>query len=228
MTNLNSFCHLIKHSNMKKVLSQEDLDNLWKEVSVMSGDEGEKKYKKYCFDESGILVATYPSDQNIIDVKGNEMELDGDFGYLIISGNVRKGAFTGSALNKGVFEFLANHTNVEWAYCYKKDSTGGVLMTSNEEHQTDLLDNPDFYALNGYNCYAHNHSQTEKGYEEKFRQYNSYPSQYDIDQMKQQGFQYAEIYNESDGNYYSFRDGSNVQDEDLAKRIFGKGGFTFE
>lgn len=213
---------------MKKVLSQEDLDNLWKEVSVMSGDEGEKKYKKYCFDESGILVATYPCDQNIIDVKGNEMELDGDFGYLIISGNVQKGAFTGSALNKGVFEFLANHTNVEWAYCYKKDSTGGVLMTSNEEHQTDLLDNPDFYALNGYNCYAHNHSQTEKGYEEKYRQYNSYPSQYDIDQMKKQGFQYAEIYNESDGNYYSFRDGSNVQDEDLAKRIFGKGGFTFE
>lgn len=213
---------------MKKELSREDLDNLWKEVSVMSGDEGEKKYKRYCFDESGILTATYPSDQNIIDVKGSKMELEGDFGYLMISGNVQKGAFTGSALNKGVFEFLAKHTNVEWAYCYKEGSTGGVLMTSNEEHQTDLLDNPNFYALNGYNCYAHNHSQTEKGYEEKFKRYNSYPSQYDIDQMKKQGFQYAEIYNESDGRYYSFHEGSTVQGQELAEKIFGKGGFELE
>lgn len=206
---------------MKKVLSQEDLDNLWKEVSVMSWDEGEKKYKKYCFDESGILVATYPSDQNIIDVKGNEMELDGDFGYLIISGNVQKGAFTGSALNKGVFEFMANHTNVEWAYCYKKDSTGGVLMTSNEEHRTDLVDKPNFYALNGYNCYAHNHSQTEKGQEEQFRKYNSYPSPEDVQTFGAYGFKYAEIYNESDGKYYDCDKRSDVQDGYLRKRIWG-------
>lgn len=31
---------------MKKNLSRMDLDNLWKKVSVISGDEGEKKYKK--------------------------------------------------------------------------------------------------------------------------------------------------------------------------------------
>ncbi len=207
---------------MKKVLSQEDLDNLWKEVSVMSGDEGEKKYKKYCFDESGILVATYPSDQNIIDVKGNEMELDGDFGYLIISGNVQKGAFTGSALNKGVFEFLADHTNVEWSYCYKKDSTGGVLMTTNEEHQSELLSDEKFYKLNGYNSYAHNHSQTQKGYEREFELYNSYPSQADIDRMKLYGFEHAEIYNESNQKYYEYYKRSQVQEE-MIDKIFGPG-----
>ncbi len=213
---------------MKKDLSREELDNLWKEVSVMSRDEGEKKYKKYCFDESGLLVGEYPSDQNIIEVKGSEMRLDGDFGYLVISGNVQKGAFTGSALNKGVFEFLANHTNVEWAYCYQSGSTGGVLMTSNEKHEADLLDNADFYKLNGYNCYTHNHSQMQRGYRKQFIQYNSYPSQYDIDQMKKQGFLHAEIYNETDGHYYSFHEGSTVQGPDLAEKIFGKGGFEFE
>jgi len=159
---------------MKRDLSREDLDNLWKEVSVMS-EEGEekKKYKKYCFDESGLLVAEYPSDQNIISVKGSEMKLEGDFGYLMISGHVQKGAFVGCALNKGVFEFLADHTNVEWSYCYQKGSTGGVLMTTNEEHQSELLSDENFYKLNSYNCYAHNHSQTQKGYEKEFRRYNS-------------------------------------------------------
>ena len=213
---------------MTKKLSRKELDNLWKEVSVASSEEREKQYKKYCFDESGILTATYPSDQNIINVKGSEMELDGDFGYLMISGNVQKGAFTGSALNKQVFEFLAIHTNVEWSYCYKNGSTGGVLMTSNEEHQTDILGNTDFYKLNGYNRFAHNHSQTQKGYEEQFRRYNSYPSQNDIEQMKKYGFKYAEIFNESDGRYYSFHEGSTVQGEELAREIFGEGGFEFE
>ncbi len=125
---------------MEKELNRTDLDNLWKEVSATSDEETEKKYKKYCFDESGILIGTYPSDQNIISIKGSEMLLDGDFGYLKVSGNIQKGAYTGSALNKRVFEFLANHTNVEWAYCYKNGSTGGVLMTSNEAHETSLLE----------------------------------------------------------------------------------------
>lgn len=156
------------------------------------------------------------------------MKLEGDFGCLMISGNVQKGAFTGSALNKSVFEFLAKHTNVEWAYCYKKDSTGGVLMTSNEEHESDLIDNPDFYRSNGYNCYAHNHSQMQKGYKKQFIKYNSYPSQYDIDQMKKQGFLHAEIFNETNGQYYPFNEDSTVQGKDLAKEIFGEGGFEIE
>ncbi len=213
---------------MKKDLSREDLDKLWKEVSVMSGDEGEKQYKKYCFDESGILIGTYPSDQNIISVKGTDMELNGDFGFLMISGTVQKGAFTGSALDKSVFEFLANHTNVEWAYCYQSGSTGGVLMTSNEEHRAKLLEKTDFYQLNGYNCYAHNHSQTQKGYEEKFRIYNSYPSEEDVGRIGTYGFIHAEIYNESDGKYYDYGKGSTVQDEHLIKEIFGTGNYEFE
>ena len=207
---------------MKKNLSREDLDNLWKEVSVMSSDEGEKKYTKYCFDESGILIGKYPSDHNVIDVKGSEMELDGDFGCLVISGTVQKGAFTGSTLNKNVFEFLANHTNVEWSYCYKKNSTGGVLMTSNQKHQTDLLENSDFYKLNGYNCYTHNHSQTQEGYEKEFERYNSYPSQADVDRMKQYGFDHAEIYNESNKHYYEYYKNSRVQEE-MIDEIFGQG-----
>ena len=206
---------------MKKNLSREDLDNLWKEVSVMSSDEGEKKYTKYCFDESGILIGKYPSDHNVIDVKGSEMELDGDFGCLVISGTVQKGAFTGSALNKNVFEFLANHTNVEWSYCYKKDSTGGVLMTSNKEHQTDLLEDSDFYKLNGYNCYAHNHSQNEKGQEKQYERYNSYPSEADVQVLRAYGFKYAEIYNESNGKYYDYDEKSDVQDGHLRKSIWG-------
>ncbi len=206
---------------MKKDLSREELDKLWREVSVMSGDEGEKLYKKYCFDESGILIGTYPSDQNIISVKGTDMELSGDFGSLMISGTVQKGAFTGSALDKSVFEFLANHTNVEWAYCYQSGSTGGVLMTSNKEHESDLLDKK-FMNDNGYNCYVHNHSQTQKGYEELFRRYNSYPSQADIDRMKDYDFQHAEIYNESDGRYYDYHKRSRVQEE-MKDEIFGAG-----
>ncbi len=206
---------------MKKDLSREELDNLWKEVSVMSTDEGEKKYKKYCFDESGLLVGEYPSDQNIIEVKGSEMKLDGDFGYLVISGNVQKGAFTGSALNKGVFEFLANHTNVEWSYCHKKGSTGGVLMTTNEEHQSELLSEAKFYKLNGYNCYAHNHSQNEKGQERLYEIYDSYPSEVDVQTFKAYGFKYAEIYNESNRQYYDYNEKSDVQDGHLRKSIWG-------
>lgn len=207
---------------MTKKLSRKELDNLWKEVSVASNEEREKQYKKYCFDESGILTATYPSDQNIINVKGSEMELDGDFGYLMISGNVQKGAFTGSALNKQVFEFLAIHTNVEWSYCYQSNSTGGVLMTTNEEHQSELLQDANFYKRNGYNCYTHNHSQNQEGYEREYELYNSYPSQADVDRMKQYGFEHAEIYNESNKHYYEYYKNSQAQ-EDVVDKIFGQG-----
>ncbi len=82
--------------------------------------------------------------------------------------------------------------------------------------------NPNYYTLNGYNCFAHNHSQTQKGFEEQFRRYNSYPSQYDIDQMKKYGFKHAEIFNESDGRYYVYYKNSNVQ-EDMKDEIFGVG-----
>lgn len=95
-------------------------------------------------------------------------------------------------------------------------------MTSNEEHQSELLKDTNFYKLNGYNCYAHNHSQTQKGYEEEFRRYNSYPSQADVDRMKDYGFQYAEIYNESDERYYEYYKKSKVQEE-MMDEIFGQG-----
>lgn len=41
---------------------------------------------------------------------------------------------------------------------------------------------------------------------DKLCQYNNYPSPHDIGQMKKQGFQYAEIYNESDGRNYPFNE----------------------
>lgn len=108
---------------MEKELSREEFYNLLKEVSVMSKDEGEKKYKMYYFGEGGLLVGKCPSNLNIIEVKGSKMRSDGDFGFLVISDNVQKGTFTGSALNKGVFKFMANRPYAECSYCYQSNNS---------------------------------------------------------------------------------------------------------
>lgn len=72
----------------------------------MSRDEGEKKYKKYCFDYNGLLVGEYPSDQNIISVKGSEMKLEGNFGHLGLKRQCTKRRFHRQCPQQGCLRVL--------------------------------------------------------------------------------------------------------------------------
>ena len=177
---------------------------------------------KYFFDEHGNITGTetIAGADDVIYVNGNNMSLSGSMGLKEpAEGGQQSGVtFTGSALSQDVFQFLADNTDVEWGYCFKKGESGGLLTTSNSKHSVDIP-NEAKASESGYDSYMHNHSQTAaetKLTEKQINEFNSHPSQADINRMEALGYASGIIYNEGNGSFAEYNSRTTTQ-ETLAK-----------
>ncbi|MGN0233128.1 MAG: JAB-like toxin 1 domain-containing protein [Bacteroidaceae bacterium] len=177
---------------------------------------------KYFFDEHGNITGTetIAGADDVINVNGNNMSLSGSMGLKEpAEGGQQSGVtFTGSALSPEVFKFLADNTDVEWGYCFKKGESGGFLTTSNSKHSVDIPDEANA-SKTGYDSFMHNHSQTsaETGLtENQVNEYNSHPSQADKDRMEMLGYASGIIYNEGNDTLTEYNSNTKTQ-ETLAK-----------
>ena len=176
---------------------------------------------KYFFDEHGNITGTetIAGADDVIYVNGNNMSLSGSMGLKEpAEGGQQSGVtFTGSALSPEVFKFLADNTDVEWEYCFKKGESGGLLTTSNSKHSVDIPDEAKA-SKTGYDSLMHNHSQTldDSGYPKyQIKEFNSCPSRNDKEKLHELGIGSGTIYNEVDGKFYDYNQSSDTQEDKI-------------
>ena len=180
--------------------------------SVVGGD-------RYTFDSSGMLIGYEKSDDNWVSVGGNSMQISAPLDGLD-SEHGSCATFSGSGVSASLFEFLANNTNVEWAYAFNAEQGGGMMTTSNEAHSV----NTSGINFDNYDSIVHNHGQRPDGMtDEEMEQFNSLPSSQDIDELNARDGLQGHVYNEVTGEWNSYDKESSTQEDWLRNN-----GFTWD
>lgn len=189
-----------------------DLQMKMKEMSrseMMSYVGGER----YEFDRMGNLVDVREAKEgerdNVIIIGSKEFQLDGSLGYI----NQKSGlSFSGENVSSGLFMFLADNTDVEWAYGFNENEEGGALMTSHDKHSVNYTSG--FFS--GYDSCAHNHAQNMSGLgypDYKVEEYNDLPSSSDIAVSQSNGIKNSYIYNETSGKWKEYDENTRTQED---------------
>ena len=171
-------------------------------LSIIGGD-------RYYFDQEGHYLGAEQSNDDVIIIGNNQMILSGSLDGLG-SGNGSGVRFTGSGVSAELFAFLAQNTNVEWAYGFNSGEAGGLIGTSNQAHSVDLASGN----WNEYGSIAHSHGQSNNDMSKwELEEFNGLPSQSDIDYLKKNNKQSGVIYNETTGEMCPYTIYSTTQEE---------------
>lgn len=178
-------------------------------LSIIGGD-------RYYFDQSGHYLKTEQSTDNVIIIGNQQMALSGTLDGLC-SGNESGVCFTGSGVSAQLFAFLAQNTNVEWAFGYNSGEAGGLIGTSNQAYGVNLgSGNWDDYAT-----IAHNHGISNNGMsKQELEEFNGLPSEADINYLKNNHKESGEIYNETTGKMCPYTIYSTTQEEWLKQHNY--------
>ncbi|MDD7304490.1 MAG: JAB-like toxin 1 domain-containing protein [Bacteroidaceae bacterium] len=205
---------------MKK-LKKEHLADLRMKMKVMSPSEmmtfvGGKRYE---FDRMGNLIGTEDPQQgqkdNVIIIGDQQFQLDGDLGDISQESGV---SFSGQNVSSGLFMFLADNTDVEWAYGFNENKEGGALMTSHDKNSVRLKSG--FFS--GYDSCVHNHAQTMSGLGYpgyQVEEYNDLPSSSDIKTTKHYGIKNNYVYNEISGKWKKYDEYTQTQEDYYDKEM---------
>jgi hypothetical protein len=186
-------------SELRKTVPMLDSKEL---SSIIGGD-------KYYFDESGHLINREESLENVIYIGDKSMSLSGTLDGLE-SADGSGILFSGDGVSSQLFEFMAENTNVEWAYGYNSTASGGMMGSSHQNHSVDLS-NGDW---DSYDSFVHNHANDGSVLsEDELREFNSLPSQADIENLKKSGRESAQIYNETTGRFVTYTKYSTTQED---------------
>ena len=181
---------------------------------------------KYVFNDKGELIETEECDEDSFVVgfgeTAKELQLSGD---LTLTQNNSGIGFEGSAMQKDVFEFLAQNTTVEWGYSFNEENnTQGFLYTSNDEKNIK-----NFAFKKGYDSFVHNHGSDLSEEDRKnhdFVDCLDHPSNEDrkaATYAKENGYKNMYIYNTAQSGepmYHWYSDKSVSQEEELEKHGF--------
>lgn len=198
---------------MRKKIRQA-LAELSQECTALSQQEmkGVVGGDRYYFDSSGICTHIEVSNEHVAIVGNNKLALYGSLSGLNGTGD-KCANITGDGVSLGLFEFLAQNTDVEWGYAYNAGESGGFLMTSNMEFQIELNKERE-NMVKGYEYCAHNHGIRPKDMPDwDAKEYNSLPSQKDLDLYAGKDMPQGQIYNELTGKYHNFNQNSKTQDK---------------
>lgn len=189
-------CQISELRNVMPTLDNKEL------LSIIGGD-------KYYFDQDGNFIKSEQSAENTIIIGDQQMSLSGTLDGLG-SGNGSGVMFTGSGVSPQLFEFLASNTTVEWAYAYNSGEAGGLMGTSNQGHSVDLGSGN----WGDYETLVHNHGQSNNGMSQsELREFNSLPSESDINFLKSQNMKSGQVYNETTGEWCTYDENSMTQEE---------------
>lgn len=192
----------LKKSQLSELKSEmPKLDN--KELlSIIGGD-------KYYFDQDGHYLRTEQSNDDVIIIGNNLLTLSGSLNGLG-SGNSSGVRFTGAGVSAELFAFLAQNTNVEWAYAFNSGEAGGLIGTSYQANQVDLSSGN----WTEYGSIAHSHGVSNNGMSQwELEEFNGLPSQSDIDYLKKNNKQSGVIYNETTGEMCPYNIYSTTQED---------------
>lgn len=171
-------------------------------LSIIGGD-------RYYFDQDGhYRLIPEQSNNDIIIIGNNQMTLSGSLNVLD-SGNNSGVRFTGTGVSAELFTFLAQNTNVEWAYAFNSGEAGGLIGTSHQTNQVDLSSGN----WTDYGTIAHNHGVNNDMSRWELEEYNGLPSQSDIEYLKKNNKQSGVIYNETTGEMCPYNIYSTTQED---------------
>ena len=196
-------------SELRKTVPMLDSKEL---SSIIGGD-------MYYFDENGRLSDdVVKSEENVIYIGDKCMSLSGTLdGLESIPVDSSGILFSGAGVSSQLFEFLAENTNVEWAYGYNSTMDGGMMGSSHRQHSVDLSNGN----WGSYDNFVHNHANDGSVLPaSELEEYNSLPSEADIENLKKSGRESAQIYNETTGSFVTYTIYSTTQEEWLRKHNY--------
>lgn len=172
---------------------------------------------KFIFNTKGELVERISCEMNSFWVGDKSIVLSGALSVSFESGV----GLEGNAVNKEVFEFFAQNTDVEWALS-TSGNMQGFLYSSNDESSI----NAKFAMRKGYDSFYHNHGGNYANSDNIDMSYiQRCPSPNDLArraEMMNGDYDYQEtyIYNEAcgDNQYYKYDGNSTNQDQEAYRR----------
>lgn len=211
---------LVKSSLEELALEMPVLTEL-EQMAFIGGD-------KYVFNDKGELIETEECDEDYFVVgfgdTAKELQLSGDLTLTQDNSGI---GFEGSAMQKDVFEFLAQNTTVEWGYSFNEENnTQGFLYTSNDETTINGLPYKD-----GYDSFVHNHGSNLTAEQRKDHtlvdcyDHPSVTDKEDATISATKGYKNMYIYNAAkpdESMYHWYSDKSVSQEEELRKNGYIK------
>ena len=91
----------------------------------------------YYYDKNGHYIEHKPSSGNYIAIGNAQMSFNGNIEGLEpkSSSGVK---FSGEGVTPELYAFITANTEVEWCYLFDSEKSGGVMMTTHQEHQVSL------------------------------------------------------------------------------------------
>ncbi len=181
-------------------------------LSIVGGDQ-------YYLDRSGHLINTV-SNPNVheIHVDGAKKSFTIDSGTIIRSGSTDNGhgqyrdALFIDGANKGLFEYMADNTNVEWGLSYKGSGKrfDGKMYTNFDESTLDIDPHK------GYDTHVHNHPHNTRCCDDA-----DWASVYDF--TYPDGRYYSKYNYRTMELYTKDNDGRHYDDLKYLERVYGSG-----
>ncbi len=176
-------------------LSQQEMNG------VVGGD-------RYTFDSSGMLVGYEESEDNWVFAGDNSMQIGAPL-EGIKPGQTGNVTFSGDYVSPSLFEFLSQNTNVEWAYAFSTEKSGGMMATQNDSHNASIE-----FEKGKYDSIVHNHGQSFNGLTaEEQLIVNGLPSNKDVSTFGSQKDIQGYIYNEFTNEWKAFDQNTQTQED---------------
>ena len=162
----------------------------------------------YYYDKNGHYIEHKPSSGNYIAIGNAQMSFNGNIEGLEpkSSSGVK---FSGEGVTPELYAFITANTEVEWCYLFDSGKSGGVMMTTHQEHQVSLGSGD----WSKYENIVHNHSRIIEGLsKDELIEINNLPSNYDVQMLELLNRDSGKIYNELTGTYHDYDKGTTTQE----------------